>query len=200
MAIDRVQPAKDLKTGVTAGDAGAHLEGHVLVGRVVGIDDCLVVLAIRRTLVLFNGAPHLLVAGSRLDTREPVDAGQEGEVVESLHVFEERGHRSPGGAVNAHPEIPVGELGAEYGITEGAPDGIKYGLTGRIDRDLSTGLVGWRLRRRCAHRATSRMAEAPPTMIGSPRQRSAMSSCWIRSWSRTMPSRSASGRGGQPGT
>ena len=42
-----------------------------------------------------------------------------------------------------------------------------------------------------------------PTTIGSPRvspvQRLAMSSFWMRSWSITMPSSSASGRGGQPG-
>ena len=34
----------------------------------------------------------------------------------------------------------------------------------------------------------------------SPFHRSAMSSLWMRSWSSTMPSSSASGRGGQPGT
>ena len=43
-----------------------------------------------------------------------------------------------------------------------------------------------------------------PTTIGSPRvspfQRLAMSSFWMRSCSSTMPSSSASGRGGQPGT
>ena len=37
------------------------------------------------------------------------------------------------------------------------------------------------------------------TTMGSPFQRSAMSSFWMRSWSRTMPSSRASGRGGQPG-
>ena len=39
-----------------------------------------------------------------------------------------------------------------------------------------------------------------PTIMGSPRHFVAMSSFWMRSCRSTIPSRRASGRGGQPGT
>ncbi len=42
-------------------------------------------------------------------------------------------------------------------------------------------------------------AGPPPTTIGSPRHFAPMSSFCMRSWRSTIPSRSASGRGGQPG-
>ena len=55
-------------------------------------------------------------------------------------------------------------------------------------------------RSREAKRGWRPVPRAQPTTLGSPVQRSAMSSCWMRCWSRTLPSSRASGRGGQPGT
>ena len=127
----------------------------------------------------------VLVATER--RRHPIDGRQEVEPAEPELVLGELRSRLPRGGTDADPQFVVRlQMTADDRVAQLGLEGREHAGPQVVGR-LRLGRDGLGL-------------GCQPTTSGSPLQRDAMSSCWMRSCSSTMPSSSASGRGGQPGT
>src|SRR5205807_10594239 len=154
---------------------------------------------------------HLLTG--QLGRRQPVETGQEAEVVEpELRAAELHG-AVPRAAVDTHPDVAAGDLGAHDGVAQFGYERVEHALAHLVGGRSLLGCrrvggdVGQRAcptfslgRTRGAATGVTAASRVPPTTMGSPFQRSLMSSFWMRSCNSTTPSSRASGRGGQPGT
>ena len=92
----------------------------------------------------------------------------------------------------------------EQRLTEGVAECLDHALAESVARQGQRGVVGggvgWKRSITQRGHLRPRWARGTRGTVPSPRQRAPMSSFLMRCCSSTMPSSSASGRGGQPGT